>query len=197
MSKKCALLAGIVFTIAVAGCYVQLPEKMEKPNYSAGPVSSHDFPILVKDAVPREKGKIHVFGNASWHGFYDPTRSLHFTDPYFSGVAALTDTEILLLLWNEDLRRYEIVEQVPYTEIRFLPEGEWGSTGPLTILTEQTTIAVGGQSYMSRKWTYLGFNLPSGWRIDREKNKQAHLLFEEKVERFVRDDSANVIEDNH
>ena len=197
MSKKCALLAGVVFTIAVAGCYVQFPEKMEKPNYSAGPVSSDDFPILVKDAVPREKGKIHFFGNASWHGFYDPTRSLYVTDPYFSGVAALTDTEILLLLWNEDVRQYEIVEQVPYTEIRFLPEGEWRSTGPLSILTEQTTIAVGGQSYMSRKWTHLGFNLPSGWRIDREKNKQAHLLFEEKVERFVRDDSANVIEDNY
>ena len=39
--------------------------------------------------------------------------------------------------------------------------------------------------------THLEFLLPSGRRIDREKNRHAHLLFEEKVEQFTPDYSAN------
>ena len=96
-----------------------MPQKMDIPNYSIGPVSSDGFPSLVKDAIPSDKGKIHVFGKAEWFGFYISSKSLHFTTPYFLGVAALTDTDILLLLWDEDEQRYKIVERMPYEEIRF------------------------------------------------------------------------------
>ena len=197
MSKLHVLLAGFVFTVFTTGCYLPPPQKMEMPNFSIGPTSSESFHDLVKYAIPSDQGQIHVFGHANWHWFNDNSKTLHFTDPYFSGVVALSDTAVLLLLWNESGLRYEIVEQVPYANIRFQPKHEWGSTGGLTILMDKQNIAIGEQSYTPREKTYLQFILPAGWRIDREKNRQANLLFEEKVERFVPDYSGNTFEDDY
>ena len=191
MSKLHVLFAGFVFAVFLTGCFVPSPEKMTMPNYSIGPVAADAFTGFVEDAIPSNKGKIHVFGYAAWHGFFDSSKSLHFTSPYFSGVAALTDIDILLLMWNEDAQRYEIVAEVPYSEIRFQPRGEWGSTGSLAILMGESEISIGEQPFTSLKKTYLEFLLPSGRRIDREKNRHAHLLFEEKVEQFIPDYSAN------
>jgi hypothetical protein len=191
------LLASFVLATFMAGCYLPPPEKMEIPDHSIGPISSDAFPGLVNDAIPPELGKIHVFGYAHWHGFSDSSKSLHFTDPFFTGVAALTDIDILLLLWNEDVQQYQIVEQVPYSEIRFQPRDEWRSTGYLTILMDEPEISIGAQRYTSREKTYLGFVLPSGLRIEREKNKQAHALFEEKVERYIPGQSTNTIPDDY
>lgn len=165
------------------------------PNYSIGPVSSEGFPSLVKDAIPSDKGRIRVFGKVDWIGFLISSKSVHLTTPYFSGVAALTDTDILLLLWDEDEQRYKIVERVPYEEIRFQPRGEWRSKGSLTIYMDETKISIGEQNYTPLRATYLGFTSPTGLSADREKNKQAHLLFEEKVERYVPDSSTNAIEE--
>lgn len=195
MSKICALITGFIFTIFLESCYFPMPQKMDMPDYSMGPVSSDGFLGLVKDAIPSDKGKIHVFGRAEWFGFYNSSKSVHLTTPYFSGVAVLTDTDILLLLWDEDELRYKIVEQVPYAEIRFQPRGEWRSKGSLTIYMDETEISIGEQSYAPNRATYLGFRPPTGLSSDREKNKQAHLLFEEKVERYVPDSSTNTIEE--
>ncbi len=195
MSKICALITGFIFTIFLANCYFPMPQKMDMPNYSIGPVSSDGFPGLVKDAIPSDKGKIHVFGKVDWLGFYNSSKSVHLTTPYFSGVAALTDTDILLLLWDEDEQRYKIVERVPYEEIRFQPKGEWRSNASLTIYMDETKISIGEQSYTPHRATYLDFRPPTGLGADREKNKQAHLLFEEKVERYVPDSSTNAFEE--
>jgi hypothetical protein len=56
---------------------------------------------------------------------------------------------------------------------------------------DESEISIGEQPFTSLKRTYLEFLLPSGRRIDREKNMHAHLLFEEKVEQFIPDYSAN------
>jgi hypothetical protein len=83
---------------------------------------------------------------------------------------------------------------VPYEEIRFQPRGEWRSKGSLTIYMDETNISIGEQNYTPHRATYLGFTRPTRG-VDREKNKQAHLLFEEKVERYVPDSSSNAFED--
>jgi hypothetical protein len=179
------------------GCYLPPAQNIEMPDFSVGPTSSKKFPNLVKDAIPSEQGKIHVFGQANWHGFNDNSKTLHFTDPYFSGVVALSDTDVLLLMWNENAMHYQIVEQVPYENIRYQPKHEWGSTGGLTIMMDKQNIAIGNQSYSSRTKTYLQFILPEDRRIDREKNRLANLLVEEKVEKFIPDYSGNTFEDDY
>jgi hypothetical protein len=197
MTKIGAHLAGIFLTVVLTACYVPTPQKMGIPDYSIGPISSDEFPGLVSDAIPSNEGEIHVFGKASWHGFYDGSKTLHFTEPYFYGVAALTDETIFMLMWDERERRYEIIERVPYSNIKFQPRGKRWSAASITILMDESAITVGEQSYTSFKKTYLSFVLPSGIRVDREKNTQANLLFEEKVERYVPDHSSNSSADDY
>ena len=105
--------------------------------------------------------------------------------PYFSGVAALTDTDIFLLLYNDDEQRYEILAQVPYTAISFDPKHGRGAGGPLYLYIEEPEFSIGEKSYTPRERTYLEFTRPTGIRSDPEKNKLAHLLFEEKVTRHI------------
>ncbi len=97
---------------------------MKAPGYSIGPVSSEYFPDLVKNAIPADEGEIRVFGEAYWGDFQTswPNKVPFFVgyNFYFLGVAALTDTNIILLLFNEDEQRYEIMTQVPYRFISFV-----------------------------------------------------------------------------
>jgi hypothetical protein len=197
MSKISAHFAGMFLTVVLTACYVPAPQKMGIPDYSIGPISSDEFPGLVSDAIPSNEGEIHVFGKAQWHGFHDSSKTLHFTTPYFSGVAALTDEAILLLMWDEREQNYEIIERVPFSKIKFQPKGERGSAASITILMDESTIKVGEQGYTSFNKTYLQFVLQNGLRVDGEKNRQANLLFEEKVERYVPDHSADTRVDDY
>ncbi len=183
MAKFYAYAVGLFILVALTGCG-PAHIKMKVPDYSIGPVSSEAFPDLVQSAIPQNKGEIRIFGKANWLGFVESPGYFHAVSPYFSGVVALTDTDIFLLLYKDDEQRYEILLQMPYTGIRFDPiHGRAG--GPLCLYIEESGFSFGEKSYTSYGRTYLEFTRPTGIRSDPEKNKLAHLLFEEKVARHI------------
>ena len=182
MAKIYVYAVSLFILVSLTGCG-PMPIKMKVPGYSIGPVSSEDFPNLVQSAIPANKGEVRIFGKANWLGFSESPGHFHVVSPYFSGVAALTDTDIFLLLYNDDEQRYEILTQVPYTSISFDPKH--GSGGPLYLHIEEPEFSFGEKSYTPYEKTLLGFTGPTGFWNDREKNKLAHLLFEEKVARHI------------
>lgn len=50
-------------------------------------------------------------------------------------------------------------------------------------------LSIGADIFHPLVTTYLGFENESGMRIDRERNRQAHRLFDEKVERIPADEA--------
>jgi len=186
MAKIYAYVVSLFILVSLTGCG-PMPIKMLVPDYSLGPVSSEDFPDLVQSAIPPDKGEVHIFGKANWLGFVESPGYFHVVSPYFSGVAALTDTDIFLLLYNDNEQRYEILTQVPYTGISFDPKHGRRAGGALCLYIEEPEFSFGEKSYTPYERTYLEFTRPTGIRSDPEKNKLAHLLFEEKVSRHIVD----------
>jgi hypothetical protein len=184
MAKIYAYAVSLIILVTLTGCG-PAPIKMKVPGYSIGPVSSEDFPDLVQSAIPPNKGEARIFGKANWLGFVESPGYLHAVTPYFSGVVALTDTDIFLLLYNDDEQRYEILTQVPYTGISFDPKHGSSAGGPLCLYIEEPEFSFGEKRYTPYERTYLEFTRPTGIRSDPEKNKLAHLLFEEKVARHI------------
>ena len=105
----------VLLLFVLTGCG-GLDLQVSMPDYSLGPVSSDEFPDLLNDAIPASEGQVHVHGKVHWGGFRD-ARPYPVTNRYISAVAAITDTDILLLKWYEPERRYAIVKRVPYSEI--------------------------------------------------------------------------------
>ncbi len=199
-----------VILILLTGCGgpIIFYMEMKAPGYSIGPISSKEFSGLVKNAIPKDKGKLRVFGKAYWGEFGD--RNI-FVSRHFSGIAALTDSNILLLLFNDDDQRYEILTQVPYRFISYDPRRGWGRRygEGLSLYFEIGRISFGEKQHSSTGPTYFTFTkltesridpkkqhwstgltnsilrVPTESQIDPEKNKLAHLLFEEKVARKV------------
>ena len=186
MAKIYVYAVSLFILVSLTGCG-PMPTKMKLPDYSIGPVSSEDFPDLVQSAIPANKGEVRIFGKASWMGFSESQGYFHAVSPCFSGVAVLTDTDIFLLLYNDDEQRYEILTQVPYRFISFYPGGGWLDGGDSIYLyfEELWGFSFGEKHYSPYDRTVFGFTKPTGTRIDPEKNKLAHLLFEEKVARKV------------
>jgi hypothetical protein len=187
MARICAHAVSFFILISLTGCFGAIIDlEMEAPGYSIGPVSSEYFPDLVKNALPADEGELRVFGKAHWGDFQTswpnkvPFVGYSF---YFSGVAALTDTNIILLLFNEDEQRYEIMTQVPYRFISFVPNWGWAGHAGLVLYFEKLGGFSFGEHYYSPAVgrTLLEFRKPNGIQRAPEKNKLAHLLFEEKV----------------
>jgi hypothetical protein len=184
MAKIYLYAVSLFILVSLTGCG-PMPIKIVVPDYSIGPVSSEDFPDLVQSAIPANKGEVRVFGKANWLGFSESSGNFHVVSPYFSGVAALTDTDIFLLLYDDNEQRYEILKQVPYTSISFDPKHGRRAGGPLYLYIEEPEFSFGEKSYTPHARTYLEFTSPTGILSDPEKNKLAHLLFEEKVARHI------------
>lgn len=180
MAKTCLFAVVLFILISQTGCG-PLPIKMKEPDYSIGPVSFENFPDLVQAAIPANKGEVRLSGKAIWMGFFESPGIFHVVSPYFSGVVALTDTDIFLLLYNDEEQRYEVLSQVPYTGISFDPNDGWSAGGPLYLYIEEPELALGEKIYTPDARTSLEFVRPTGIRSDSEKNRLAHLLFEEKV----------------
>jgi hypothetical protein len=112
---------GICLLIALTSCG-RFDVKMDLPHYSMGPVKSSNFPTLVQEAMTAGDQEALLFGRVWWFGF-SGSPGFSATSPYFSGVAALTETEIVLLLWNEIEETYEIVSRVPYANLNLVSKG--------------------------------------------------------------------------
>ena len=184
MAKTYVYAVSLFILVLLTGCG-PAPIKMKVPDYSIGPVSSEDFSDLVQSAIPANQGEVRISGKANWLGFSESPGYFHVVAPYFSGVTALTDTDIFLLLYNDDEQRYEILTQVSYTGISFDPQHGRRAGGALSLYIEEPDFTVGEKSYTPDERTFLEFTRPTGIRSDTEKNKLAHMLFEEKVARHV------------
>jgi hypothetical protein len=163
---------GICLLIALTSCG-RFDVKMDLPHYSMGPVKSSDFPTLVQEALTVGDQAALIFGKASWYGF-SGSPGFSATSPYFRGVAALTETEIVLLLWNEVEETYEIVSQVPYANLNLVSKGR-------KLYFKSKEFSFGQETFTAHMATYFRFVKPSGV-IDKAKTEEAFLVLDAKVE---------------
>lgn len=183
MAYILVLSVNLVFLITLTGCFGPVLVKMDVPNYSIGPVSSPNFQDLVLNSVPEDMGEVHVFGKANWIGFRKGSGPLVMSQAYFKGVAVLTDTDILLLLWSEVEQRYQVLKQIAYSNIRYRPSTERSS---LRLYLMDSEFSFGEINYRPLAGqTYLEFTNPNGISTNRENLKSAHALFQEKVEKYI------------
>jgi len=185
MAYVFVLSVNLVFLITLTGCFGPVPVKMDVPNYSVGLVSSPNFQDLVLNSIPEDMGEVRVFGKANWFGFRKGSGPLMFVDPHFKGVAVLTDTDILLLLWSEVEQRYQILKQVAYSSIRYRPSTERAGLRLYLMESEFSFGEIDYRPYRPLGQTYLEFTKPKGTSTDRENLKRAHALFQEKVEKYI------------
>ena len=176
MLKWFLYFTSMIFLFSSAGCG-RFDVKMEMPGYSLGPVSAENFSDLVQEAIPTTASEIQVVGRATWTGF-SGSPGFAATSPYFSGVVALTETDILLLLWNENEDQYEIVKTVSYSELTIIPSKSF------KLYFKEPGFSLGQQTYTADLATYLRFMSNRGI-VEKSKNEDALLVLKRKVETHV------------
>ena len=145
------------------------PQQVEIPGYTLGSVSPDEFPVLIHNAIPASEGEVHVFGKAHWSGLQNGER-------FIETVAAITDTDILLLMWHEPENQYTIVTRLPFSEILSVsafPDGD----GTIYLYFDSKELSWGDQNYGINGETSFRFYRPSR----REKNEAAFLLLQSKI----------------
>lgn len=183
MTRLCLLIIKILIVLSLAGCAVPmlilslpggapLPQQAEIPGYTLGPVAADEFPALVLNAIPASEGEIHVFGKADWSGLQGGER-------FIEAVAAITDTNILLLMWYQPENQYKIVTRFPFSEIlsvSALPGGDRTS-----LYFDDKELSLGDQTYRIDGKTALTFYKPSRIGLDREKNEATFLFLQDRI----------------
>lgn len=144
------------------------PQQAETPGYTLGPVSLDEFPTLLHNAIPSSEGEVHVFGPALWSGFQNGER-------YIEAVAAITDRDILLLMWHEPEHQYTIVTRLPFSEI--LSISAYPGGGTIHLYFDDEELSLGNQNYGIDGETTFRFFRPS----HQEKNEVAFLLLQSKI----------------
>ena len=183
MSKIFAPVFCLIIAAVLASCYFPAPKKMEVPEYSDGPISDSNFLALVENVIPEEMGKVRIAGRVNWAGFTISSSSWQLTSPYYKGVVAFTDTNLLMLLWSEETQRFEILERVPYAEIRYRPKNKKSSI--LHLYLGQRSFVIGDTKYTSLEKTYMQFLHPTKERGDLQTVTLAHHFLMDKVEIYV------------
>jgi len=144
------------------------PQQAETPGYTLGPVSLDEFPVLLHNAIPASEGEIHVFGPALWSGFQNGER-------FIEAIAAITDTDILLLMWHEADHQYTIVTRLPFAEI--LSISAYPGGGTIHLYFDDKELSLADQNYGIDGETTFRFYRPS----HQEKNEAAFLLLQDKI----------------
>ena len=188
----------LLLVLSLTGCLGIPPQQVSMPGYSLGPISSDEFPALLHDAIPASEGKVHVFAKVRWGGFRD-SRNYPAVSRYFHSVAAITDTDILLLKWHEIEKRYKIVKRLRYSEIQSISKG--GSLIYLYFNDEE--LSLGNKNYViygtTTFKTYFEFYKPSGFLGDQEKSEAAFFILKDniKLHESTRPTSDTSIEDDY
>jgi hypothetical protein len=184
MTKLYPVSAMVLLVQLLAGCLGIPDQPVKMPDYSLGPVSSVEFPDLLNDAIPVNEGEVHVFGKVHWTGFRD-NRNYPAVPRYIRAVAAITDTDILLLQWYEPEKRYEVVKRLPFTEILYV--SKLGSAAIYLYFADRE-LSLGGTNYVifgdTPFKTFLQFTKPSGFSVDQEKTEAAFLILKENIELY-------------
>lgn len=187
MTKFYLLTIKALLLLSLTGCGLLLFSvptvwKADIPNYSLGPVSSDEFPVLLQDAIPAGEGEVHVFGRVELFGLKNNSgyfnTSRYF---YFRAVAAITNTDILLLKWHEPEERYKIVGRLPYSETLSVSISGGSADGTIHLYFKDKELSLGDQNFEIDQKADLTFIKPSGIFIDREKNEAAFGLLREKI----------------
>ena len=122
MTKFYLIVINVLLVLSLAGCGVALfavgsmgpsAHPIVIPDHTLGPVSSDEFPALIQNAIPASEGKVQVFGKVKWYGFRKAKRK-HYL---LIAIAAITNTDILLLNWHETEQQYKILNKISYSEV--------------------------------------------------------------------------------
>jgi len=145
------------------------------PDYSRGPVSSEQFPDLVRKAIPPGEGTVHVFGKAELILREDNLSLI------VSAVASLSDTAILVLMWYEPDEQYELVARVPYSDITAVSTNSWGLGRMIYLCLATRQLVLGDETHDIEQQVSLSFIKDSGVFQDVEKSEAGLLLLQEKI----------------
>lgn len=150
---------------------------LDMPEYSLGPVSSKQFPDLIRSAIPPSEGAVHISGRAEL--------SLLLDDRFYilSAVASLTDTDIVLLKWHEPEEHYEILARLPYSNILSVSTNSLGLGRIAHLCLATTVFAWGDQTYPIGQHASMSFVRPSGFFGDTERTEAAISLLQETINR--------------
>lgn len=150
------------------------PQQIEISGYTLGPISSDEFPALLHKAIPASEGEVRFSGKVQWLGLQNGERY------YATVVAAITDTDILLLMWHEPENQYTIVTRLPFSEILSISARTYGSR-TVYLYFDDKEVSLGDQSYKVEGKTTFDFIKPSGSRTIREKNEAVFLFLQDKI----------------
>jgi hypothetical protein len=192
----------LLLVLSLTGCLGIPSQQVKIPDYSLGPISSDEFPALLHDAIPASEGKVHVFGKVRWSGFRD-SRNYPVISRHFHSVAAITDTDILLLNWYDPEKRYRIVKRLRYSEI--LSVSKLGSA--IYLYSNDETLSLGDKNYVTYDVLYgktnlktiLEFTKSYGLLSDQEKSEAAFTILKDhiKLHESTRPTSDTSFEDDY
>jgi len=148
---------------------------IDLPDYSLGPVSSDQFPDLVKNAIPPSEGAVHLVGRVELLLRLDNRSYI------LSAVGSLTDTGITLLRWYEPEEQYRILATVPYSDILSFSSNTLGFGRMVNFCLGTRVFTWGDQTYDIDQRPSMSFVKPSGAYQDVEKTDAALSLLQEKV----------------
>jgi len=174
MPKVSLYIFHVLILITFIGCDARIPTKLQVPDRSLGPVSSPDFTELVRDAVARTGLDANFSGRAFW-GYFSRSPGFSFVAPYFSGVAALTDDYIFLILWDDVDQHYDIVSQVSYAQLSIGPNNY-----SIDLYFNDQAFLFGQETVTADITTYFRFLTPSGG-TDKTKTKEALSFLKARV----------------
>jgi hypothetical protein len=161
----------ILLLVLLSGC-IGGPLPLRLPNYALGPVTSDQFPNLVFDAIASEENEVQVFG---------PATILLLDNRYwFKTVAVVTDKQFQFLNWNKAEGRYEIVGQIPFSEILAYSTLTYGKASPVYLYVNENKMSLGDRIFAIRE--PLHFEFIKGILVDKEKNEVVLTLLKDQIE---------------
>ena len=181
MTRICKLTITLVILLCLTACIG--PIKVKTPEYSLGPVSSQEFSILLQEAIPADEGEVHVAGQIEWFGL-ESTGHFPGVGRYLKGVAAITDTDILLLGWHEPEEQYKIVARIPYSEINAISTSSKGVGRAISLYFEDQELSLGDRDYKMGRRTFINFVKPSSIWVNKQKNEVAYNLLKDKIKPY-------------
>ncbi len=146
-------------------------------GYTLGPVSSPEFPDLLRQAIPAGEGEVYITGRAQWTGLMKVRQPGFYA---WQTVAATTDSALLFLWWHKDEERYKIMLRLPYADIESVTLEGTGRRTEIRLCHGVEEYAVGDQTLDINRLTRLQF-MTAGGSWDFEMTESAFEILNEKI----------------
>jgi len=146
----------LVFVLILAGCY------------AFGPVS----PSLVAKSVPKEDGKVLLYGSGFWwpntRGFADFL--VRTPNSYRAGVLVITDNAVVFEQWDKKKEAYYVIKHLPYSGLAKVSMDTFGVSKRIVLRKKDLS------------YETFEFTNKSGTLIDNTKNEQGINILRERIE---------------